>query len=112
MRSVAKTENVDARGAGLIINKEYKVNLITLPTLKRLRFPGDETVKLPKLQRWARDGKIPGAFKQTIDSDWIVDLDEFDMATTTAKLASRKQISRENRVLQMVMDMLSTGKAL
>lgn len=87
------------------------MNLITLPTLKHLRFPGDDTVKLPKLQRWARDGKIPGAFKQTPDSDWIVDLDEFDVATATAKLAGRKQISRENRLLQMVMDMLSTGKA-
>lgn len=87
------------------------MNLITLPTLKRLRFAGDDTVKLPKLQRWARDGKIPGALKQTPDSDWLVDLNDFDMATAEAKRAGRKQISRENRLLQMVMDNLRTGKA-
>lgn len=87
------------------------MNIVTLPTLKRQRFAGDDTVKLPKLQRWARDGKIPGAFKQTPDSDWMVDLDEFDAATAAAKLVGRQQLSRENRLMQMVMDNLNSGKA-
>lgn len=87
------------------------LNLVTLPVLKRLRYAADDSVKLPKLQRWARDGKLPGAFKRDVDGDWQVDLDEFDSATTAAKVASRRQNSRENRLVQMVLDRLNEGKA-
>lgn len=87
------------------------MNLVTLPALKRLRYAADDSVTLPKLQRWARDGRIPGAFKRDEDGDWQVDLDEFDSATAAAKVTSRQQNSRGNRLVQMVLDRLNEGKA-
>jgi hypothetical protein len=87
------------------------VNIVTLPTLKKLRFAADDAVRLPKLQRWARDGRLPGAYKQTPDSDWMVDLDEFDAATAAAKVATRGETSKENRLFQMVVDELNRSGA-
>lgn len=85
------------------------MNIVTLPGLKKARYAQDDDVKLPKLQRWARDGRIPGAFKQTPTSDWLVDLDEFDAAVKAAKLESAVEDTRENRLFRMVLASMREG---
>lgn len=82
------------------------MKLVTLPTFKNLRYGSDDTVKLPKLQRWAREGRLPGAFKPTPSSDWMVDLDAHDAAIAAAKCQSEPQESRENRLFRLVMDQI------
>ncbi len=50
------------------------MNLVSLDDLNRLRFPQSH-VKVTKLQRWCRAGKLPA---RKIGGEWYVDLDEFD----------------------------------
>lgn len=82
------------------------MNLVSLTSLKKLRYAQDDSVRLPKLQRWARDGKIPGAFKPTPSSDWTVDLEEFDRAMKEAKCASQTENAQENRLYRRVIDLI------
>lgn len=76
------------------------MSLISLSRLNELRFP-DDPQPMPKLWRWCREDKLPGARK--IGGEWFVDLDAFDRGE---KAVTEPQVSGP---AQAVLDKLRAG---
>jgi len=71
---------------------------VTLKTFQQEREPDE---RLENLQRLARDGRIPGAFKLA-GRGWRVDLDEYDQVVEMAKKNQNKINDVQGRVDRLI----------